>query len=141
MKAVILAGGQGTRLLPYTASLPKAMMPIGTRPILEVVVRQLQVLGIEEILLATGYLEELIRSYFGDGSRFGVPIRYSREDAPLGTAGPLSLVRERLTEPFIVINSDILTDLDFRALFGEQKATDRLRRRPTRRPWAVPCLG
>jgi NDP-sugar pyrophosphorylase family protein len=116
MKAVILAGGQGTRLLPYTASLPKAMMPIGTRPILEVVVRQLQVLGIEEILLATGYLEELIRSYFGDGSRFGVPIRYSREDAPLGTAGPLSLVRERLTEPFIVINSDILTDLDFRAL-------------------------
>jgi NDP-sugar pyrophosphorylase family protein len=75
MKAVILAGGQGTRLLPYTASLPKAMMPIGNRPILEVVVRQLHALGVEEILLATGYLEELIRSYFGDGSRFGVPIR------------------------------------------------------------------
>src|ERR1035437_2712715 len=122
MKAVILAGGQGTRLLPYTASLPKAMMPIGNKPILEVVVRQLHALGVEEILLATGYLEELIRSYFGDGSQFGVPIHYSREDAPLGTAGPLSLLRERLTETFLLMNSDILTDLDFRALIAFHRA-------------------
>jgi NDP-sugar pyrophosphorylase family protein len=126
MKAVILAGGQGTRLLPYTASLPKAMMPIGNKPILEVVVRQLHALGVEEILLATGYLEELIRSYFGDGSQFGVPIIYSREDAPLGTAGPLSLLRERLTETFLLMNSDILTNLDFRALvaFHHAQAND-----------------
>jgi NDP-sugar pyrophosphorylase family protein len=116
MKAVILAGGEGQRLMPYTASLPKPMMPIGNKPILEVIVRQMRALGIEEILMATGYLEELIRSYFGDGGRFGVAIEYSREDAPLGTAGPLSLVRRRLTEPFLLINGDILTDLDFHAL-------------------------
>jgi len=122
MKAVILAGGQGTRLLPYTATLPKAMMPIGNKPILEVVVRQLHGLQVEEILLATGYLEELIRSYFGDGSQFGVPIHYSREDAPLGTAGPLSLLRERLTETFLLMNSDILTDLDFRTLAAYHRA-------------------
>jgi len=126
MKAVILAGGEGQRLLPYTASLPKPMMPIGNKPILEVIVRQLRELQIEEVLLATGYLEELIRTYFGDGSRFGIPIRYSREDAPLGTAGPLSLVRQHLTEPFILINGDILTDLDFRALveFHRTQAND-----------------
>ena len=116
MKAVILAGGEGQRLLPYTASLPKPMMPIGNKPILEVIVRQLRALGVEEILLATGYLEELIRTYFGDGSQLGIPIRYSREDTPLGTAGPLSLVRQHLTEPFILINGDILTDLDFHRL-------------------------
>lgn len=116
MKAVILAGGEGQRLLPYTASLPKPMMPIGNKPILEVIVRQLRDLGIEEILLAAGYLEELIRTYFGDGSQFGVPIRYSREDAPLGTAGPLSLVRQHLTEPFLLINGDILTDLNLHGL-------------------------
>lgn len=126
MKAVILAGGEGQRLLPYTASLPKPMMPIGNRPILEVIVRQLRALQIEEILLATGYLEELIRTYFGDGRQFGIPIRYSREDTPLGTAGPLSLVRQHLTEPFILINGDILTDLDFRALveFHRKQAND-----------------
>jgi NDP-sugar pyrophosphorylase family protein len=116
VKAVVLAGGEGRRLLPYTASLPKPMMPIQNRPILEVIVRQLQALGIEEILLATGYLEELIRAYFQDGGRFGVPICYSREDEPLGTAGPLSLVRQHLTDTFIVVNGDILTDLDFRQL-------------------------
>jgi NDP-sugar pyrophosphorylase family protein len=92
------------------------MMPIGNKPILEVIVRQMRALGIEGILMATGYLEELIRSYFDDGGRFGVPIEYSREDAPLGTAGPLSLLRGHLTEPFLLINGDILTDLDFRAL-------------------------
>lgn len=116
MKAVILAGGEGQRLLPYTASLPKPMMPIGNRPILELIIRQLKVLGVREILLATGYLEELIRTYFGDGSHFGIPIRYSREDTPLGTAGPLSLVRPDLTEPFVLINGDILTDLSLRSL-------------------------
>ena len=116
MKAVVLAGGEGRRLLPYTASLPKPMMPIQNRPILEVIVRQLQAMGVEEILLATGYLEELIRAYFQDGGRFGVPISYSREDEPLGTAGPLSLVRERLTDTFIVVNGDILTNLDFRLM-------------------------
>jgi NDP-sugar pyrophosphorylase family protein len=126
VKAVVLAGGEGRRLLPYTASLPKPMMPIQNRPILEVIVRQLQAMGIEEILLATGYLEELIRAYFQDGGRFGVPIHYSREDEPLGTAGPLSLVRQRLTDTFIVVNGDILTNLDFRFLveFHNKQAND-----------------
>lgn len=126
MKAVVLAGGEGRRLLPYTASLPKPMMPIQNRPILEVIVRQLQTMGIEEILLATGYLEELIRAYFQDGGRFGIPISYSREDEPLGTAGPLSLVRHRLTDTFIVVNGDILTNLDFRFLveFHHKQAND-----------------
>jgi len=126
VKAVVLAGGEGRRLLPYTASLPKPMMPIQNRPILEVIVRQLQTMGIEEILLATGYLEELIRAYFQDGGRFGIPISYSREDEPLGTAGPLSLVRHRLTDTFIVVNGDILTNLDFRFLveFHHKQAND-----------------
>jgi len=102
------------------------MMPIQNRPILEVIVRQLQTMGIEEILLATGYLEELIRAYFQDGGRFGIPISYSREDEPLGTAGPLSLVRHRLTDTFIVVNGDILTNLDFRFLveFHHKQAND-----------------
>ena len=126
MKVVVLAGGEGRRLLPYTASLPKPMMPIQNRPILEVIVRQLQAMGIEEILLATGYLEELIRAYFQDGGRFGVPIHYSREDEPLGTAGPLSLVRQRLTDTFVGVNGDILTNLDFRCLveFHNKQAND-----------------
>src|SRR5258708_29837547 len=115
MKAVILAGGEGPGVVPYTAFCPKPMMPVGNKPILELIRKQLKTLGIEEILIATGYMEEVIRSYFGDGARFGIPIRYSREEKPLGTAGPLSLVRQHLREPFVVINGDILTDIDFQA--------------------------
>jgi NDP-mannose synthase len=116
MKAVVLAGGRGTRLLPYTTVFPKPLMPIGDKPILDVVIRQLRHYGFTEITLAVGHLAELLMAYFGDGERFGVTIRYSREEQPLGTAGPLALV-EGLTEPFLVMNGDILTALDYGAMF------------------------
>jgi NDP-sugar pyrophosphorylase family protein len=112
MRAIILAGGRGTRLAPYTTVLPKPLMPIGDKPILDIVIRQLHYYGFTEITLAVGYLSELLMAYFGDGQRFGVSITYSHEDQPLGTAGPIALV-EDLSEPFLVMNGDILTALDF----------------------------
>ena len=124
---MILAGGLGTRLRPYTTVLPKPLMPIGDRPILDIVIRQLAAAGFEQVTIATGYLAELIEAFFGDGSRHGVPIDYFREDEPLGTVGALSLI-EGLDEDFLVMNGDILTDLDYRALLdrhceGGQAAT------------------
>jgi NDP-sugar pyrophosphorylase family protein len=112
MKAVILAGGRGTRLAPYTTILPKPLMPVGDKPILDIVISQLRHYGFTDITLAVGYLSELLMAYFGDGSRFGVSIRYSHEDQPLGTAGPIALV-EDIDEPFLVMNGDILTALNF----------------------------
>jgi len=122
MKAVILAGGLGTRLAPYTTVLPKPLMPVGDRPILDIVVRQLRHYGFDDLHFAVGHLAELLMAYFGDGSRFGVRIRYSREEKPLGTAGPIGLV-EGLDEPFLVMNGDVLTTLDFRALMVEHRQT------------------
>ncbi|WP_322805969.1 sugar phosphate nucleotidyltransferase [Thermanaerothrix sp.] len=115
MKAVILAGGKGTRLAPYTKILPKPLMPVGEMPILEVIVRQLARAGVGEIVLTVGHLAELLRAFFGDGSHFGLKIRYSYEDQPLGTAGPLALV-DGLNETFLVMNGDVLTDLNIRDL-------------------------
>jgi NDP-sugar pyrophosphorylase family protein len=112
MRAVILAGGKGTRLAPYTVSFPKPLMPIGDIPILEIVVRQLRHYGFTHITMAVGHLAELLIAYFGDGSKLGLRIDYSREDRPLGTAGPLRLIPE-LDETFLVMNGDLLTDLDF----------------------------
>lgn len=125
MKAVILAGGRGTRLLPYTTVLPKPLMPVGDRPILDIVMRQLRRDGFTEITLAVSYLAELLMAYFGDGARFGLSIRYSREEKPLGTAGPLGLV-DGLTEPFLLMNGDILTDLDFGAMVEAHRKENRL---------------
>lgn len=116
MKAVILAGGKGRRLAPYTTVLPKPLMPINDVPILEIVLRQLKRAGFVEVVLAVGHLAELLMAYFGDGDRLGLRIDYSREEEPLGTAGPLSLI-EGLDEPFLVMNGDLLTDLDYRALW------------------------
>jgi NDP-sugar pyrophosphorylase family protein len=113
VKAVILAGGAGRRLPPYTTTFPKPMMPVGKRPMLEILVRQLRANGFREIIVATGYLDEIIRAHFGDGHAFGASISYSRESRPLGTAGPLDLVRDRLAETFLLINGDVLADLDF----------------------------
>jgi NDP-sugar pyrophosphorylase family protein len=123
MKAVVLAGGKGRRLAPYTTVLPKPLMPIGDVPILEVVVRQLKHAGFDEIIMAVGYLAELLMAYFGNGSKFGVRIRYSREEHPLGTAGPLSLV-DGLDEPFLVMNGDLLTTLDYRAMWEQHRLND-----------------
>jgi NDP-sugar pyrophosphorylase family protein len=127
MKAVILAGGRGTRLAPYTTILPKPLMPVGDKPILDIVIRQLRHYGFTDITLAVGYLSELLRAYFGEGDRFGVTIRYSQEQKPLGTAGPLALI-DHLDEPFLMMNGDILTSLDFAQLMqahrqGGQLAT------------------
>lgn len=118
MKAVILAGGRGRRLAPYTTILPKPLMPIGDLPIIEIVVRQLKHAGFDEITLAVGYLAELLMVYLGDGDKFGVQIAYSREEKPLGTAGPLSLV-QGLDTPFLVMNGDLLTTLDYGALWQQ----------------------
>jgi len=115
MKAVVLAGGQGTRLAPYTHILPKPLMPIGEMPILEVLIRQMKRHGITDIILTVGHLSHLLQSYFQDGSRYGVNIQYSREEEPLGTAGPLSLI-DGLDETFMVTNGDVLTTLDMSEL-------------------------
>jgi len=126
-RAVILAGGLGTRLRPYTTVLPKPLMPVGDRPILDIVVRQLARAEFDRITIATGYLAELIEAFFGDGSRYGIPIDYFREDQPLGTVGALSLIDD-LDHDFLVMNGDILTDIDYGALLerhqrGGQTAT------------------
>lgn len=118
MKAVILAGGKGRRLAPYTAVLPKPLMPIGDVPILEVVIRQLRQAGFGDITLAVGYLAELLVAYFGDGSKLGVRIHYSREEQPLGTAGPLGLL-DNVNEPFLVMNGDLLTTLNYRLMWDQ----------------------
>lgn len=115
MQAIILAGGKGKRLHPYTTVLPKPLMPIGDYPILEVVVRQLEHAGFTDIIISTGYLDALIRAYIeGRPSRYG-PIRFSHETTPLGTIGPLHLIKN-LEERFLVINGDILTDLNYQDL-------------------------
>ncbi|MHA1143821.1 MAG: nucleotidyltransferase family protein [Candidatus Helarchaeota archaeon] len=116
LKAVILAGGRGTRLKPYTVVFPKPLVPIGDKPILEILIKQLVKFGIKDFIFATGHLAELIKAFFNDGSKFGVKIKYSKEDTPLGTVGPLSKLGDQLTETFIVMNGDVLTDLDFNAL-------------------------
>ncbi len=115
MKAVVLAGGKGTRLAPYTTILPKPLMPIGEMPILEILLRQMKRAGVEEVVLTVGHLAELLRAFFQDGSRIGLRICYSYEDQPLGTAGPLSLVRD-LNDTFLVTNGDVLTTLDLKEL-------------------------
>jgi len=120
MKAVILAGGKGTRLAPYTKILPKPLMPIGEMPILEVMLRQMQRAGVSEVILAVGHLAHLLQAFFQDGEKFGLHICYSYEDSPLGTAGPLSLVKG-LDETFLVANGDVLTTLDLRELFESHR--------------------
>lgn len=117
MQAVILAGGKGTRLRPFTASLPKPLVPLGDYPIIEIVLRQLKHHGFGRIVMSTGHLAGLIEAYCGDGKRWGLKIRYVREDKPLSTAGALKLIRG-LDEHFLTVNGDLLTTLDFKALFA-----------------------
>ena len=125
MKAVILAGGKGTRLTPYTRILPKPLIPIGDMPILEILLRQMKNSGIEEVILTTGHLAGLLQAFFQDGRRLGIEIRYSYEEEPLGTAGPLSLI-EGLDETFIVTNGDVLTTLDLNTLIEAHSSSDAL---------------
>lgn len=126
MKAVILAGGLGSRLRPFTEVIPKPLLPIGEKSVLEIQIDRLKRYGFDEIYLATNYKADYIKNFFGDGSKYGVKIELSKEEIPLGTAGPLSLLRDKLTEPFVVMNGDILSLIDFGALyqFANTKKTD-----------------
>ncbi|VUX54837.1 Nucleoside-diphosphate-sugar pyrophosphorylase family protein [uncultured Woeseiaceae bacterium] len=114
-KAVILAGGKGTRLRPFSFTIPKPLMPIGEDPILLRLLNQFKMSGVEEFFIALGFQAELVKAYFGDGQKFGVKIKYYQEDFPLGTAGPLSLMASEFKENeyFFLANGDIYTELDF----------------------------
>ena len=116
-RAVILAGGKGTRLAPLTTVLPKPLMPIGDRSILEVVVRQLEQAGFTDLTFAVGYLSHLIEAVFKDGSEYGVNIEYFREESPLGTAGVLAHLGD-LDAPILMMNGDVLTTVDYRELYN-----------------------
>jgi NDP-sugar pyrophosphorylase family protein len=111
-RAIVLAGGQGTRLRPYTAVLPKPLMPVGDRPVLDIILRQLRRAGFSRVTIATGYLAELLEAFCGNGEAYGLEIDYYREREPLGTVGALALI-EGLDDPFLVMNGDVLTDMDY----------------------------
>jgi NDP-sugar pyrophosphorylase family protein len=123
MRAVLLAGGKGTRLQPFTAVFPKPLVPLDDTPVIEVLVRQLQLAGITDLTVVTGHLAELIRAFLGDGERYGLRINYFRETTPLDTAGCLGLL-PRPPEPFLVMNGDLLTTLDFNRLAKFHEAHD-----------------
>ncbi len=124
-RAVILAGGKGTRLQPYTFVLPKPLMPIGDQPILEIIIRQLSRSGFNHITLAVNHQAELIKAYFGDGSRWDLLIDYSLETVPMGTMGPLKLIPD-LPDHFLIMNGDVLADLSFQGFFDSHQEKNRL---------------
>lgn len=115
-RAIIMAGGKGTRLKPYTISLPKPLVPIGDVPILEIIIRQLKKAGFDHITLTVNHMAEIIQAYFAYGSKWGIKIDYSLELKPLSTMGPLTLIPD-LPEDFLVMNGDILTDLNFEEFY------------------------
>lgn len=119
-RAIILAGGRGTRLGPYTTVLPKPLLPIGERAILEVVVRQLRDFGFTHVTLAVGYLAHLVRAVMQDGTRHGLTIDYHEEQEPLGTVGPLATI-DGLDDSFLVMNGDVLTALDYGKLMDTHR--------------------
>jgi NDP-sugar pyrophosphorylase family protein len=115
-RAIILAGGKGTRLRPYTLSLPKPLVPVGDKPILELIINQLKQYGFTHITITVNHMAEIIKAFFSDGSKWGVKINYTLESKPLSTMGPLTLVDD-LPENFLVMNGDVLTDLNFSAFY------------------------
>lgn len=119
MKTVIMAGGLGKRLKPLTCVIPKPLLPLGEKTILECTINKLKEHDFKEIILATNFQSELFEAYLKDGSHLGVNLEYSKEEKPLGTVGPLSLLKEKIgKEPFIIINGDILTNLNFKDLMN-----------------------
>lgn len=116
-RAIILAGGKGTRLKPYTISLPKPLVPIGDVPILEIIIRQLKKAGFDHVTITVNHMAEIIQAYFGNGSKWEIKIDYSLELKPLSTMGPLTLIPD-LPEDFLVMNGDILTDLNFEEFYN-----------------------
>lgn len=117
MKAVILAGGLGSRLKPFTQVIPKSLLPVGESSVLEIQILGLARCGFDDIYIATNYMSEYIETFLGDGTKYGVRLTFSREAKPLGTCGPILLLRSQLTEPFIMMNGDILTTLNFRDVY------------------------
>ena len=126
MKAVILAGGLGTRLKPFTEVIPKPLLPIGEKAVLEIQIEHLKKHGVNEIYLATNYKSNYIENFFGDGSRYGVKLIISREETPLGTVGPLTLLKDKLKEPFIVMNGDVLSNINFTNFYKFANVKDTL---------------
>ncbi len=125
MKAMILAGGMGTRLRPLTFSIPKPLLPVGEKPILQKIIEQLRDAGITDLVLATGYQAELVRAFCGDGSKFGVSVTYVHEHQPLGTAGPAGALKGQIPpgELLLLMNGDLITDLDFRAFIESSRVS------------------
>lgn len=124
-RAVLLAGGLGTRLRPYTVVLPKPLMPVGDYPILEIIARQLRQHGFSRLTMAVNHQAEIIKAFFHDGSKWGIDIDYSLESKPLSTIAPLCLIDD-LPEHFLLMNGDVLTDLDFSELFAKHVRENRL---------------
>ena len=125
MKGIILAGGRGTRLAPYTTIIPKPLLPIDDVPILDVVIRQLAQHGITHLTMAVGYLAELLMAYFADGRKYGVELSYAKEEEPLGTAGSLGNI-SGLDDTFLVMNGDILTTLNYSQLLAHHRQSGAL---------------
>jgi NDP-sugar pyrophosphorylase family protein len=121
VKAVLLAGGRGTRLRPFTTNFPKPLVPVGDVPILEILLRQLRSAGVDDATLLTGHLAYLLESYFADGAALRMRIDYLRESEPLGTAGPLRALAGKIDDDFFVMNGDLLTDVDFAALMRHHR--------------------
>jgi NDP-sugar pyrophosphorylase family protein len=124
MKAIILAGGLGTRLKPFTEIIPKPLLPIGESSVLEIQILSLKQHGIKDIFIATNYRAEYVEAFLGNGEKLGVRIQFSKEREPLGTCGPVSLIRDQLTEPFLLMNGDVLTTLDFSKAAAFAERTD-----------------
>ena len=144
MKAVVLAGGKGTRLRPFTFSIPKPLLPIAEKPILEIILKNLEKFGITEVIISVGYQGELIKAFCADGARFGLSVKYVDEEEPLGTAGPLSLMRDYFDdgETFILMNGDIFTQLNFSRMIdyhqkGEYRITVGYRTHEHKLPFGV----
>tara|TARA_B110000977_G_scaffold196706_1_gene277651 strand:- start:751 stop:1431 length:681 start_codon:yes stop_codon:yes gene_type:complete len=117
VKAVILAGGLGTRLKPFTSTIPKPLLPIGEKAVLEIQIEKLKKYGFNEIFIATNYKSEFIENFLGDGSKYGVNLIFSKEKKKLGTVGPLTLIKEHLSEPFLLMNGDVLCNMNYKKLY------------------------
>ena len=119
-RVVILAGGKGTRLKPYSIALPKPLVPIGETPILEIIIKQLANQGFNHITLTVNHMADIIKAFFGDGSKWNIKIDYSLEDKPLSTMGPLKLIKD-LPENFLIMNGDVLSDINFSSLMENHR--------------------
>jgi NDP-mannose synthase len=119
-RAIILAGGKGTRLKPYSIALPKPLVPVGETPILEIIIKQLIKNGFNHITLTVNHMSDIIKAFFGDGSKWNIKIDYSLEEKPLSTMGPLNLIKD-LPDDFLIMNGDVLTNLNFKELYDSHK--------------------